>query len=172
MSARGFAARLASLSARIPCADDADFLAALYLSTRTDLDALPVPRAVVEGIARHQQALQREAYAQACPQAEEGIVEDGAGPLGRLVLDRRPGELRVVDLSVAPRARRRGHARALLLALQAEAVEEGRALALRVRADNAAARSLYAGLGFQTLPGGGARLELRWQPNAQWIQKE
>jgi len=162
--------RFGPLSARVPAAGDAGFLASLYLSTRPDLGALPVPRAVVEGIARHQQALQREAYAQACPQAEEWIVEDGEGPAGRLVLDRRPGELRVVDLSIAPRARRRGLARALLLALQQEAREGGHSLSLRVRADNAAARSLYAGLGFEA--GGAERgegqeaanRELRWRP--------
>jgi len=157
------ARRFAGLSARVPGPGDADFLAALYLSTRPDLGALPVPRAVVEGIARHQQALQREAYARACPQAEEWIVEDVQGPVGRLVLDRRPGELRVVDLSIAPRARRRGHARSVLLALQEEAGEGGQALALRVRADNAGARSLYAGLGFQALHDEGASRELRWR---------
>ena len=97
-------------------------------------------------------------------------LEDGEGPAGRLVLDRRPGELRVVDLSIAPRARRRGLARALLLALQQEAREGGHSLSLRVRADNAAARSLYAGLGFEA--GGAERgegeeaanRELRWRP--------
>jgi ribosomal protein S18 acetylase RimI-like enzyme len=122
-----------------------------------------VPPSVIEGIARYQQGLQRDAYAQACQQAEEWIVEDGEGPAGRLVLDRRPDGLRVVDLSIAPRARRRGHARAVLLALQDEAGERGQALALRVRADNTAARALYAALGFTTLHDEGASRELRWR---------
>lgn len=156
--------RFGALQARAAAADDAPFLAALYLSTRPDLGALPVPRSVIEGIARHQQALQREAYARACPDAEEWIVEDGEGPAARLVLERREREIRVLDLSVAPRARRRGHARALLCALQAEAGEGGRALALRVRLDNTPARRLYAGLGFRALREDGSSQELRWRP--------
>ncbi|MDT1894250.1 GNAT family N-acetyltransferase, partial [Acinetobacter baumannii] len=65
---------------------------------------------------------------------------------------------RVIDLSVAASARRRGVARAVLLALQ----EEVDAIALRVRADNAAARRLYAGLGFVPRRDNGATLELDW----------
>ncbi|MBQ5946024.1 GNAT family N-acetyltransferase [Massilia sp. ST3] len=157
--------RPSALSARAPRdgdPGDAAFLAALYLSARPDLGALPVPASVIEGIARHQQAQQREAYARAWPHAEEWIVEDGEGPLGRLVLDQGLEALRVVDLSIAPRARRRGHARSLLLALQDEAAAGGRVLALRVRLDNAPARRLYAGLGFEALSSDGVHQELRW----------
>ncbi|MEH6438208.1 GNAT family N-acetyltransferase [Massilia sp. DD77] len=154
------------MSARVPKEGDAAFLAALYLSARPDLGALPVPRSVIEGIARYQQAQQRLAYAHAWPGAEEWILEDGEGPLGRLVLDRGADALRVVDLAVAPRARRRGHARTLLRALQDEAADSGRALTLRVRLDNAPARRLYAGLGFVALSSDGTKQEpqqeLRW----------
>jgi len=67
--------------------------------------------------------------------------------------------LRVVDLSVAASARRRGVARAVLRALQ----EEETAMALRVRADNAPARALYGKLGFTRQRTDAATLELGWR---------
>lgn len=159
------ARRFGPLSGRAPTAGDADFLEALYLDARPDLGALPVPRGVIEGIARHQRTLQREAYARDYPLAREWIVEGEGRPVGRLVLDANAGRLRVVDLSIAAPARRRGHARALLLALQEEALVAGLALTLRVRRDNAAARRLYAGLGFVAVGGDAAVEELGWRPD-------
>ena len=55
----------------------------------------------------------------------------------------------IANLAVVPTARRRGIARALLDAIVAEARESGIArLFLEVRESNAAARALYASLGF------------------------
>lgn len=57
-------------------------------------------------------------------------------------------EVEVLDLAVAPGHRRRGHGRALLLDAAAHVHAAGaRRLLLEVRADNAAARALYAGAG-------------------------
>lgn len=140
--------------------EDAGFLAALYLSTRPDLGALPVPRGVIEGIARHHQAMQRQDYARAYPGLKEWIVEDEDAAVGRLVLAPGAGTVRVVDLSVAPAARRRGHARNILLGLQHKAGLKGEDITLRVRMDNAAARALYASLGFRVLGGDALHQEL------------
>jgi ribosomal protein S18 acetylase RimI-like enzyme len=156
------ARRFGALSARPPTASDADFLEALYLAARPDLGALPVPRGVIEGIARHQRALQREAYARDYPRAREWIVEGEGRPLGLLVLDADAERLRVVDLSIAAHERRRGHARTLLLALQDEAGAAGLSLRLRVRRDNAPARALYASLGLVAVGGDAAVEELAW----------
>jgi len=150
--------RFGRLAARAPGTGDADFLAALYLATRPDLGALPVPRSVIEGIARHQQQLQLEDYARRYPGAETWLVEEEGMAVARLVLDRSEEALRVVDLAVAPAARRQGIARELLTALQAR----GGAIALRVRVENSAARALYASLGFTVRRDEGAALELAW----------
>lgn len=153
---------LAHLRARPAAPADAPFLAELYASTRADLLHLPVPRAVADAIVAHQQQLQAHGYAEAYPDAQYLVLEDGAMRVGRLVLNRAPGQLRVVDLSIAPAARRRGHARALLAALQERAGREACVLTLRVRADNGAARALYASLGFEPIEAGGE--QLRWTP--------
>lgn len=153
--------RFGVLTGRAPHATDAAFLAALYLATRPDLDALPVPRSVIEGIARHQQQLQVEAYAQRYPNAETWLLSDGKEALGRVVLDWASDSLRVVDLAVAPHARRRRVARTVLAALQ-DACRGQRTMTLRVRLENTAARALYAACGFAVVRDDGATLELAW----------
>jgi ribosomal-protein-alanine N-acetyltransferase len=77
----------------------------------------------------------------------------------------------VAELVVAPRARRRGHASALLATLLGE--HPGATVTLTVAADNTAARSLYERFGFEverTLPeyfGDGPGLLLVRRPRAE-----
>jgi len=153
--------RFGALTGRAPDAQDAAFLAALYLASRPDLGALPVPRSVIEGIARHQQQLQIDDYARRYPAAETWLLVDAARAIGKVVLDWNSDTLRVVDLAVAQDARRRGVARSVLLALQDDCRGQ-RTIALRVRAGNAAARALYAACGFAVVRDDGTTLELRW----------
>lgn len=155
-----FGARFGNLGARPPAAADQDFLDRLYLDARPDLGALPVPRGVIEAIARHQRQLQAEDYARRYRASEHWLVLDAAEPVAHVVLARTPGALRVVDLAVLAAARRRGVARSILIALQQERL----AIALRVRAANAPARALYEKLGFTLRRDDGATLELGWEP--------
>lgn len=155
--------RFAHLTARAPGPADAPFLAALYLATRPDLGALPVPQGVIEGIARHQQQLQLDDYARRYPAARTWLVEEEGIPVARVVLDSSGDALRVIDLSVAVGTRRRGIARTVLRALQEDCSQQGRAIALRVRRDNLAARALYERLGFGIVQDDGVALELIWR---------
>ena len=144
--------------ARAPEARDRAFLSALYLACRPDLLALPVPRSVAEGIARHQQGQRDADYAARYPHAQSWLIEEGDRPLAWVLLARTEVGVRVVDLAVDAGQRRKGVARALLLALQSQEA----AIALRVRAGNGAARALYAGLGFRVADDHGEVLELCW----------
>jgi ribosomal protein S18 acetylase RimI-like enzyme len=152
------------LSARPVAAADAPYLARLYASTRPDLLHLPVPRDVVDAIVAHQQLLQSEGYAQGFPDAEYVLLEYLGAPVGRVVINAAPGELRVVDISIAPPSRRRGHARAVLRALQQRARDDGRAVTLRVRKDNPGARALYVSLGFEVVSTDATAEQMRWTP--------
>jgi ribosomal protein S18 acetylase RimI-like enzyme len=127
---------------------------------------LPVPQPVRDGIIGHQQQLQADDYRARYPNADYLIVEQAGAPVGRVVIDRGLGVIRVVDLAIAPSARRRGHGRAVLAALQLRAAAQGCVLALRVRRDNHAARSLYAALGFDEEHSGDGFSELRFGPAA------
>lgn len=80
------------------------------------------------------------------------VYVDGHTLLGvmeyRVVLD----EAELCEIAVAPAARRRGIARALLARLFADAAERGaRTLFLEVRRHNAPARALYEGAGFAVI---------------------
>lgn len=85
-----------------------------------------------------------------------GLWEDGAlAAFGQhWVLT--PGRVHLGRLIVAPGARGRGLGRGLCRRLMAKAVRAtgAQVLTLRVYRDNAAARSLYASLGFQPVPSG------------------
>jgi ribosomal protein S18 acetylase RimI-like enzyme len=127
---------------------------------------LPVPQSVRDGIIAHQQQLQADDYRARYPGAEYLIVEQAGEPVGRVVIERGPDAIRVVDLAIAAPARRRGHGRAVLAALQRQAAAQGCVLTLRVRHDNHAARALYAALGFDEEHSGDGYAQLRFCPAA------
>ena len=148
-------------SARTPEAGDRAFLSALYLACRPDLGALPVPRSVIEGIARHQQGLRDADYAVRYPHLQSWLLEDGSRPVAWVLLARMDGGVRVVDLAVDVGQRRKGVARAVLHALQSEEA----AIELRVRTGNEVARALYASLGFRAAGDQGEAREMCWSRN-------
>lgn len=149
--------------ARLPVAGDEDFLAQLYASTRADLLHLPVPAELAAAIIGHQRQLQAAGYAREFPNAQYFVLEEEEVRVGRLVIDCRAGVIRVVDLAIAPEARRRGHARSVLQGLQEQARRDGSALVLRVLRDNLGARSLYESLGFVEVSSDELALQMRWE---------
>jgi ribosomal protein S18 acetylase RimI-like enzyme len=152
------------LAARPTGDEDAAFLAQLYASTRDDLLHLPVPREVIDAITRHQQQLQTAGYLASYPGAQFLLLEHLGAPVGRLVLHEADGELRVVDISIAPAARRRGHARSVLRSVMERAAAQSAAVTLRVRKDNPSARRLYASLGFDVTGEDEVSEQMRWAP--------
>lgn len=78
------------------------------------------------------------------------VVERQGRVVGYLVWWAAPGEAHIVNLAVAPEARRKGAARALLSRLYGAARAEGAKLAtLEVRAGNGEALRLYESEGFR-----------------------
>jgi len=149
-------------------ADSADeaFLAALYRSTRGDLLALPADPAMIDGLVAMQQRMQVAGYRQSYPDAAYQVLELDGAAVGRFVTVGDGDAVRVVDIAVLPQARGRGVAGEALRRLQAQAADRGHGVALSVRKDNAAARRLYAALGFVVEGEDDLRLELRWRPQA------
>jgi ribosomal-protein-alanine N-acetyltransferase len=79
-----------------------------------------------------------------------GAGEAGEGVLGFAIVWLIHDELHVLNVAVAPEARRRGVARALLAEVEARAAAEGAARAtLEVRRSNAPAIELYRSLGYR-----------------------
>ena len=143
--------------------DEAFFLA-LYRSTRDDLLGLLADPRYIDGIIAMQQQMQAAGYRSSYPDALYQVLELDGVPLGRLVTAAVPGAVRVVDIAVMPEARGRGVAGEALRRLQHQAAQDGQALTLAVRKDNAGARRLYAALGFAVAAEEEFRLELRWRP--------
>jgi ribosomal-protein-alanine N-acetyltransferase len=78
------------------------------------------------------------------------LARDGDAPLGVILCRIAADEMEVLTIGVAPAARRRGVAKALMAASLDAARQAGVAQAfLEVAVDNAAGAALYAGLGFR-----------------------
>lgn len=127
---------------------DEDFLREVYAGTRADEMALVDWTAEQKAAFLAQQfSAQSRDYAANYPEATVDIIVLDGSPAGRLIVDRRPDEVRVVDISLLPEFRGRGAGGWLLRRLLAEAADSGRTVTIHVERFNPAQR-LYARLGF------------------------
>lgn len=105
---------------------------------------------------------QHRYYREQFPAADYLVIERDGEAIGRIYLDRRADELRLIDIALIPEARNQGLGKALLLDL----LDEGRASALPVRIhverSNPAMR-LYLRLGFMPIEDQGVYQLLEWR---------
>ena len=146
-------------------AEDAELLARIYASTRTEeLSVLPWTQAQKDAFLRSQFEAQHAHYQQHYAGADFLVVMRGEVPLGRLYLHRSARELRIVDISLLPEQRGAGLGRALLEELLRVAEVEGRKVSIHVERMNRAL-GLYQRLGFRTVQDdGGAHSSSRYTP--------
>lgn len=157
----------AAVLLRSAAPSDQEFLDALYLSTRDDLQALaadPALRPMIAPMIAMQQKAQALSYQASYPGAEYLVIEHAGAPVGRAVVHADADGLRLVDLSVLPQARGQGCASSTLAQLQQRAAEGGCELHLTVRLANTGARRLYERLGFDVLSDDGLDARMRWRP--------
>jgi ribosomal protein S18 acetylase RimI-like enzyme len=162
MQPDALAALLAPLHVRAPGAADADFLARLYASTRTDLQSAAADPALVASIIGMQQRLQAAGYRQAFPNAHYLLLEQAGAPCGRIVVDADAAALRLVDIALLPAARGHGLGGHVLRALQACAQDAALPLTLAVHHSNPRARKLYLSMGFEVMGRDAASEQLMW----------
>ena len=143
--------------------DDQAFLLELYLSTRDDLQqAIPDPALLLQFIGM-QFTAQEVGYRSQFPSARQWVLLRSGLPIGRTVVDARPDQLRLVDISIAPQARRSGAATAALVALQHHAAMQGVPLSLTVRRDNSPAQCLYQKCGFTSVAEDDLFIQMIWR---------
>ncbi|QGZ35897.1 GNAT family N-acetyltransferase [Stappia indica] len=143
---------------------DLPFLFRLYASTREE-ELAPVPWSAEQKasfLAQQFQA-QHSHYMQHFPQAEWLVIEFDSQPVGRLYLDTRETELRIIDIALMPAQRGRGSGRAILEDVLALAERGGRGVGIHVEQFNPAMR-LYQRLGFVTCGETGVYHLMRWDP--------
>ena len=155
---------MAALFALRPAeAGDDAFLRALHASTRQDLASVGLPPEQVQALLDLQHRARESSYRQQFPGAEDRLVVVEGSPVGRLLLAREPGRIRVVDIALLPEARGRGIGTAVLASVLEQGRAGGQAVALHVEAGNPA-RALYERLGFGVVAEQPPYQELEWRP--------
>lgn len=158
----------AGIALRAACAADSGFLRELYGELRADeLAGVPWPAPLKQTFLDSQFALQHRHYTTQFPAADFLIVERAGGAVGRLYLDRRDAEWRLIDIGLLASARGSGLGTALLRHALALAGARGAGLALHVQRDNTRARALYERLGFCAGALDGLHQAMRWTPNVE-----
>lgn len=131
---------------------DAAFLLAVYASTRAaEMAMVPWTDRQKGDFVAMQHRAQTEDFGARYPEADHQVIELLGLPIGRLWVDRRSDEIRVLDLTLLPEHQGAGIGSALMGDLQHEAREVGRPLRLSVAKDNRSALRLYQRLGFVTV---------------------
>ena len=144
--------------------DDLEFLYQVYASTRTEeLAVVPWSEEEKAAFLRMQFEAQHSYYHQQFPAASFDIVLRHGEPAGRLYVEERPDEIRIIDIALLPRYRGRGIGSALLR----EILARGQELALPVRIHvekNNPALSLYHRLHFREIEDQGVYYLMEWTP--------
>lgn len=140
------------------------FLYELYASTRErELAAVSWDAARKAAFLRMQFDAQHSHYQEHYPAAAFDLVLVDEVLAGRLYVDRRSDELRIIDITIVDALRNRRIGTRLLTALQREAAASGCPVRIHVERDNPAQR-LYARLGFRQIEDRGVYLLLEWTP--------
>ena len=149
-----------TIALRAETGADGDFLRDLYASTRAEeMDLLDWTPAQKRDFLAMQFHAQTTHYADFYPEAERAIIECGGVPIGRLYIDRREGEIEIIDIALLPEMRGRGIGKALLADVIAESRASARRLRIYVEHFNPA-RGLYDRLGFRQVGTNGVYHEL------------
>lgn len=144
---------------------DHEFMARLYASTRLE-ELAPVPWSDDEkaSFLRAQFAAQDRHYREHYADTDRRMIQLHGAAAGRLYLDRREDEFRIVDIALLPEYRGRGVGRALLERVLDEACAAGKPVRIHVEKNNPA-HDLYRRLGFRKLEDKGVYDLLEWHPD-------
>lgn len=146
-------------------ADDEALLRAVYAASRApELDLVPWDEAQKQAFLSLQFQAQQQHYQTEFSQADFLVVEVGGQAVGRLYVDRRPDEIRILDLALLPEHQGRGLGTHLLRSLMSEAAAAGKPLRLYVEQYQERALRLLAYLGFEIEEDTGVSLRLAWHP--------
>ncbi len=142
--------------------EDRELLYRIYASTRLEEMALvPWPDEQKDAFLRMQFDAQTRHYEQHYQNAEHSIVLLGPAPVGRLYVDRRAGEIRVVDIALLPEHRGDGIGGELMRCILAEGSAAGKPVRIHVERTNRAL-SFYRRLGFRVIQAGEVYLLMEW----------
>ncbi len=156
-----------SISRRPVVAEDDGFFRALYKSSRgDDLRGLGWDEDRISEFLEMQYEAQGNFHAGDFPNASDEVILLDSQPIGRLIVDRRADEIRLVDLALLPDYRRRGLGSQLVRSLQEEATLQRKPLRLQVIRFNRAL-GLFERLGFVRTSETGTHFQMEWISEAR-----
>ena len=145
---------------RLVSPNDREFLERLYASTRgEELAMLGWTKEQESAFFEMQFDLQSRAYAMQFPDAVTYIVEHDRNLVGRMIVERRDDELRVIDISLVAEFRGLGIGAHVLEGLKSAS----KAVILRVLKTNPRARRFYDKHGFETVEDADLHWTMRWK---------
>ncbi len=143
---------------------DLPFLRLLYGSTREEEMALTGwSTEQKQEFLDMQFTAQHQHYMQYFARASFDIIEFDGEPVGRLYLDRRDDEIRIVDIALLPAYRGRGIGSRFLDDIMTEARDKKRVVRIHVENFNPALH-FYENLGFRHMDTNGVYHLLEWLP--------
>jgi len=153
-----------SISFRSITPKDENFLYGLYASTREEeLTQTSWTENEKEIFLKQQFSAQHLFYMQQFNKAKFDIVLKNNIPIGRLYVDRREDEIRLIDIALLPEFRNKGIGSSLLTELCDEARKNKKPLRIHVEKNNPALQ-LYRRLGFKEINDTGVYYLMEWTP--------
>ncbi len=145
--------------------DDLPFLRRLYRTTREDeMAQVPWSESEKQAFLEQQFAFQHDYYTKNFGKASFQLVLLDGEPAGRLYLDRRDDEIRLIDIALLPEHRGQGIGGGLMRDVLAEGRRSGLPVRIHVEQNNPALR-LYRRLGFERVGDVGIYYLMEWDPN-------
>ncbi len=145
--------------------EDEAFLFEVYAGTRREeLAQTPWDEAQKKAFLTFQFNAQHQHYRSEFATADFHVILDDDTPVGRLYVDRRADEIRILDIALLPEHRGRGIGSALLGALLAEAEAAG--MPVRIFVEQPRAQRLFERLGFEQAEDRGVAVLMAWRPDA------
>ena len=113
--------------------DDEAFLATVYGSTREqELAMVPWTAEQREAFIRFQYTAQLTHYQTEYPQAEHSVIMLGDSRVGRIYLDRRENEFRILDITLLPQHRGLGIGTPIIRRVMEEAAQAGKSVSINL----------------------------------------
>jgi ribosomal protein S18 acetylase RimI-like enzyme len=152
------------LTLRLITDDDMPFLNKLYRTTRDYEMARAVDWSEEQKTAflTMQFEAQHKHYQVYYADADFDIIALGGKAIGRLYLERREDEFRIVDIALMPKYRGQGIGSHFMRSIMSEAAEKGLPVRIHVERDNPAMR-LYLRLGFEQIDTNGIYHLMEWK---------
>jgi len=145
---------------------DREFLRNLYATTReAEMTLVPWTDEEKTSFVRMQFKAQDKYYREQFRDAEFSIMELAGRPIGRLYVDRREDEIRIIDIALLPEHRGKGIGSRVMESLLDEAGKAGKPVRIHVEKNNPALR-LYRRLGFGKIEDQGVYDLMEWRHDA------